>query len=76
MQIKRGKWKWTKNTGMRIIGSYIRSWERPGDLPRVIEFLGQVNFMWCVFHNAQWYWSDNLCKLVTDQWRGSLGVRV
>jgi hypothetical protein len=31
--------------------------------------------MWCVFHNAQWYWSDNLCKLVTDQWRGSLGVR-
>ena len=30
--------------------------------------------MWCVFHNAQWYWSDNLCKLVTDQWRGSLGV--
>ena len=35
----------------------------------------KVNFMWCVFHNAQWYWSDNLCKLVTDQWRGSLGVR-
>jgi hypothetical protein len=31
--------------------------------------------MWCVFHNARWYWSDNLCKLVTDQWRGSLGVR-
>ena len=30
--------------------------------------------MWCVFHNAQWYWSDNLCKLVTDQRRGSLGV--
>jgi hypothetical protein len=30
--------------------------------------------MWCVFHNAQWYWSDNLCKLVTDQWQGSLGV--
>jgi hypothetical protein len=27
-----------------------------------------------LFHNAQWYWSDNLCKLVTDQWRGSLGV--
>ena len=23
----------------RIIGSYIRSWERPGDLPRVIEIL-------------------------------------
>ena len=22
-----------------IIGSYIRSWERPGDLPRVIEML-------------------------------------
>jgi hypothetical protein len=22
--------------------------------------------MSCVFHNAQWYWSDNLCKLVTD----------
>ena len=22
-----------------IIGSYIRSWERPGDLPRVIEIL-------------------------------------
>jgi hypothetical protein len=36
----------------------------------------KVNIMWCVFHNAQWYWSDNLCKLVTDQWRGSLGVRV
>ena len=35
----------------------------------------KVNFMWYVFHNAQWYWSDNLCKLVTDQWRGSLGVR-
>ena len=35
----------------------------------------KVNFMWCVFHNAQWYWSDNLCKLVTDQLRGSLGVR-
>jgi hypothetical protein len=35
----------------------------------------KVNFMWCVFHNAQWYWSDNLCKLATDQWRGSLGVR-
>jgi hypothetical protein len=30
--------------------------------------------MWCVFHNAQRYWSDNLCKLVTDQWRASLGV--
>jgi hypothetical protein len=26
------------NTG-RLIGSYIRSWERPGDLPRVIEML-------------------------------------
>jgi hypothetical protein len=24
----------------------------------------KVNFMWCVFHNAQWYWSDNVCKLV------------
>ena len=35
----------------------------------------KVDFMWCVFHNAQWYWSDNLCKLVTDQWRASLGVR-
>ena len=35
----------------------------------------KVNFMWCVFRNAQWYWSDNLCKLVTDQWRGSRGVR-
>ena len=23
----------------RIIGSYIRSWERPGDFPRVIEIL-------------------------------------
>jgi hypothetical protein len=23
----------------RLIGSYIRSWERPGDLPRVIEIL-------------------------------------
>ena len=35
----------------------------------------KVNFMWCVFHNVQWYWSDNLCKLVTDQWQASLGVR-
>jgi hypothetical protein len=35
----------------------------------------KVNCMWCVFHNVQWYWSDNLCKLVTDQWRGSLGVQ-
>jgi hypothetical protein len=26
-------------TGERIIGSYIRSCERPGDLPRVIEML-------------------------------------
>ena len=24
---------------VRVIGSYIRSWERPGDLPRVIEIL-------------------------------------
>ena len=24
---------------IRIIGSYIRSWERPGDLPRAIEIL-------------------------------------
>ena len=24
---------------IRLIGSYIRSWERPGDLPRVIEIL-------------------------------------
>ena len=24
---------------VRIIGSYIRSWERPGDLPRVIQIL-------------------------------------
>jgi len=23
----------------RLIGSYIRSWEKPGDLPRVIEML-------------------------------------
>ena len=35
----------------------------------------KVNFVWCVFHSAQWYWSDNLCKLVTDQWQGYLGVR-
>ena len=26
------------NSTGRLIGSYIRSWERPGDLPRVIEF--------------------------------------
>ena len=26
-------------TSARLIGSYIRSWERPGDLPRVIEIL-------------------------------------
>jgi hypothetical protein len=45
-KLQRGKWKWTKNTGMRIIGSYIRSWERPGDLPRVIEFL-------CLFAKKQ-----------------------
>jgi hypothetical protein len=24
---------------VRVIGSYIRSWERPGDLPSVIEIL-------------------------------------
>jgi hypothetical protein len=24
---------------LSLIGSYIRSWERPGDLPRVIEIL-------------------------------------
>ena len=24
---------------IRVIGSYIRSWERPGDLPGVIEIL-------------------------------------
>ena len=41
----------------------------------VYQSVSQVNFMWCVFHNVQWYWSDNLCKLVTDQWRGSLGGR-
>jgi hypothetical protein len=36
----------------------------------------KINFMWCVFHNAQFYDIDLifLCKLVTDQWRGSLGV--
>jgi hypothetical protein len=64
-----------------VIGSYIRSWERRvffhfmsfRDL--VYQSVSQVNFMWCVFHNVQWYWSDNLCKLVTDQWRGSLGGR-
>ena len=28
-----------KPNSIRIIGSYIRSWERPGDLPRVIELL-------------------------------------
>jgi hypothetical protein len=27
------------NSTGRLIGSYIRSWERPGDLPRVIEML-------------------------------------
>jgi hypothetical protein len=26
-------------SSQRLIGSYIRSWERPGDLPRVIEIL-------------------------------------
>jgi hypothetical protein len=31
---------WTHNfSGDRLIGSYIRSWERPGDLSRVIEIL-------------------------------------
>ena len=35
----------------------------------------KVNFMWCVFHSAQRYWSDDVCKLVTDQWRASLDVR-
>ena len=35
MFLKRAlKYKWN-----RLIGSYIRSWERPGDLPRVIEIL-------------------------------------
>ena len=28
-----------RGAGVRLIGSYIRSWERPGDLPRVIEIL-------------------------------------
>ena len=28
-----------KGQDFRLIGSYIRSWERPGDLPRVIEML-------------------------------------
>jgi hypothetical protein len=40
----------------------------------VYQSVSQKSILWCVFHNAQWYWSDNLCKLVTDQWRGSLGV--
>jgi hypothetical protein len=26
-------------SNQRLIGSYIRSWERPGDLPRVIEIV-------------------------------------
>ena len=30
---------WNFYTNNRLIGSYIRSWERPGDLPRVIEML-------------------------------------
>jgi hypothetical protein len=34
---KKNKKKQKNN--LRIIGSYIRSWERPGDLPRVIEIL-------------------------------------
>jgi hypothetical protein len=45
------------------------------DVTYLLVGVTKVNFMWCVFHNAQWYWSDNLCKLVTDQWRASLGVR-
>jgi hypothetical protein len=28
-----------------------------------------------MYHNAQWYWSDKLCKLITDQWWASLGAR-
>jgi hypothetical protein len=31
--------KLTTTKNARIIGSYLRSWERPGDLPRVIEML-------------------------------------
>ena len=27
-----------------------------------------------VYHTAQWYWSDKLWKLITDQWRASLGA--
>jgi hypothetical protein len=55
----------------RLIGSYIRSWERPGDLPRVIEIL-------CLFASGAQRnerKDDNLCKLVTDQWQASLWVR-
>jgi hypothetical protein len=44
------------------------------NLQNSVDGVTKFNFMWCVFHNAQWYWSDNLCKLVTDQWQGSLGV--
>jgi hypothetical protein len=69
--------EWSAIGYRRLIGSHIRSWERPGDRKLLSLLVGvtKVNFMWCVFHNAQRYWSDNLCKLVTDQWRASLGVR-
>ena len=33
------QWTRTAMVEYRLIGSYIRSWERPGDLPRVIEIL-------------------------------------
>ena len=35
----RQKTRRTECRGRRLIGSYIRSWERPGALPRVIEIL-------------------------------------
>jgi hypothetical protein len=50
----------------RLIGSYICSWERPGDLPRVIEIL-------CLFASGAQRNEQKETKI--SFWRGSLGVR-
>jgi hypothetical protein len=34
-----------------------------------------ISKFWDLILIRLWYWSDNLCKLFTDQWRGSLGIR-
>jgi hypothetical protein len=77
-----GKTRWSSTSDRNCMS--FRKWSAAKRVKRHNNFLHvlsllvgvtKVNFMWCVFHNAQWNWSDNVCKLVTDQWRASLGVR-